>query len=95
MKVEESSSGVRFPVRVQPRASRNELAGGHGDGIKVRITAAPVDGEANEALIAFLAKKMGVAKSALSVVSGETSRDKVIEVTGTSVADVREALGGG
>ena len=95
MKIEESSSGVRFQVRVQPRASRTELAGGHGDAVKVRIAAPPVDGEANEELIAFLAKKLGVAKSAITIVSGESGRDKLLEVTGARVADVREALGGG
>ena len=95
MKIDESSSGVRFQVHVQPRASRTELAGGHGDAVKVRIAAPPVDGVANDELIAFLAKKLGVAKSAISIVSGEGSRDKLIEVTGARVADVREALGGG
>ena len=95
MKIEESSSGVRFTVHAQPRASRTELAGGHGDAVKVRLAAPPVDGEANDELVAFLAKKLGVAKSAISIVSGESGRDKLIEVSGARVADVREALGGG
>ena len=95
MKIEESASGVRFRVRVQPRASRTELAGAHGDAVRVRIAAPPVDGEANAELIAFLAKKLGVAKSAVDIVSGESGRDKLVEVAGARVADVREALGGG
>ena len=95
MKIEESSSGVRFSVRVQPRASKTELAGGHGDAIRIRVAAPPVDGAANEELVKFLAKKLGVAKSSVEIVSGDGGRDKLIEVSGTSVADVREALGGG
>ena len=95
MKIEESSSGVRFRVRVQPRASKTEMAGGHGDAVRVRLAAPPVDGEANDELTGFLAKKLGVAKSAVTIVSGQTGRDKLIEVSGARVADVREALGGG
>lgn len=94
MKVEESASGVRFRVRVQPRASKTELGGGHGDAIRIRVAAPPVDGEANEELVRFLAKKLGVAKAAISIVSGESGRDKLIEVSGARVADVHVALGG-
>ena len=95
MKIDEVASGVRFRVRAQPRASKTELAGGHGDAIRIRVAAPPVEGEANEELVRFLAKKLGVARSSVSIVSGDGGRDKLIEVSGTSVADVREALGGG
>lgn len=95
MKIEESSSGVRFRVRAQPRASKTEVAGPHGDSIRIRLAAPPVDGEANEELVRFLAKLLGVARSAVSIVSGETGRDKLVEVSGARVADVRDALGGG
>jgi uncharacterized protein (TIGR00251 family) len=73
-------SKVTFSVYVQPRASKNEIVGQHGDAIKVRLTAPPVDGAANEALIAFLAKEARVSKSAVRIVSGETSRRKVVEI---------------
>jgi uncharacterized protein (TIGR00251 family) len=95
MKIEETASGVRFTVRAQPRASRTELAGAYGDAIRVRVAAPPVDGVANDELVKFLAKRLGVAKSAVSIVAGETGRDKRIEVSGARVADVRAALGGG
>lgn len=95
MKIEESASGVRFRVRVQPRASETGIAGAHGDAIRVRIAAPPVDGAANEELVRFLAKKLGVPRAAVSIVSGDSGRDKLIEVSGARVADVRDALGGG
>lgn len=63
-------------VYVQPRASRDEICGLHGDSLKVRITAPPVDGKANQYLCKFLAKEFGVAKSKVSLLSGETGRLK-------------------
>ena len=68
-------------VQVQPRASREEFAGLHGDALKVRLTAPPVDGKANAALIAFLARSFGVAKRAVVLVHGETGRSKRVRIT--------------
>lgn len=68
-------------LHIQPRASREELVGPHGDRLKVRITAPPVDGKANEHLIRFLAKSFGVPKSNITLLSGETGRDKRISIT--------------
>jgi len=95
MEIEETSSGVRFRVRAQPRASTTELAGPYDGAIRVRIAAPPADGAANDELIRFLAKKLGVPRAAVSIASGESSRDKLVEISGVRVADVREALGGG
>ena len=67
-------------VRVQARASSDALVGPHGDWYKVRITAPPVDGEANAHLIRFLAKRFGVAKGAVSLVSGATGREKRLAI---------------
>lgn len=67
-------------LHIQPRASRDELAGPHGDRLKVRITAPPVDGKANEHLIRFLARCFGVPKSNITLLSGETGRDKRISI---------------
>ena len=84
---------VRLIVRATPKASRNEIAGRRADGaLLVRVTAAPQDGHANAAVCALMARALGVPKSAVRVVRGETSRDKVIEVDGVDVADL-EALG--
>ena len=80
-------------MRVQPRASRTELAGLHGGVLKVRVAAPPVDDAANRALIEFLAECLGVAKRGVRIVAGETSRTKVLEVDGVTpeqVASLRE-----
>jgi uncharacterized protein (TIGR00251 family) len=91
-KITDAQQGAAFAVRVVPRASKNEIAGQVGDAIKVRLTAPPVEGKANEALIAFLAQELGVRKSQVEIVAGETSRNKVICVLGLSPAEVEERL---
>ena len=91
-KITDAQQGAAFAVRVMPRASKNEIAGRVGDAIKVRLTAPPVEGKANKALIAFLAQELGVRKSQVEIVAGETSRNKVICVLGLSPAEVEERL---
>lgn len=63
-------------LRVQPRAGKDEILGPHGDRLKVRIKAAPVDGQANRHLIRFLAKAFGVPRARVMLLGGETSKDK-------------------
>lgn len=92
--VKSGSTGVRFSVHVQPRASRTELAGVHGTALKVRLHAPPVDGAANDELINLIAKSLGVAKRSVRIVSGQSSRGKTVEVDGISAASV-EALAHG
>ncbi len=65
---------------LQPRASRDEFAGLHGDSLKIRIKAPPVEGKANEYLVKFLAKQFGVAKRNITIISGELSREKRVSV---------------
>ncbi len=67
-------------LHVQPRAARTELAGPHGDRLKLRITAPPVDGKANEAVIAFVSALCGVAKSQISLINGSTGREKSLRI---------------
>jgi uncharacterized protein (TIGR00251 family) len=86
-------TGVRFAVHVQPRASRSEVAGIHGNALKVRLQAPPVDGAANAALVEFLAESVGVPRRAVRVVAGETSRSKVVEVDDLAPAAVERLLG--
>ena len=88
-----STSGARLSLRVQPRASRNEIAGVAAGAVRVRLTAPPVDGAANEALLRFLADRLDVSRSALTLVSGHTARTKVVEVTGVSAEEVARRLG--
>ena len=75
-------------VLVQPRASRNEVAGLVGETLKIRLTAPPVEGEANEACLAFLAKLLDLPPSRLAIIQGERSRTKVIRITGLTQAAV-------
>lgn len=79
-------------IRLQPRAKRSEVVGERAGAIVVRVTAPPVDGKANAALCAFVAKSVGVPTSAVDVVRGQTSRDKIVRVVGASEDAVREAL---
>jgi hypothetical protein len=87
--VEVRGSTVRVSVHVQPRATRSEIVGLHGAALKVRLQAPPVDGAANEALVALLADRLGVARRAVRVVAGASSRAKTVEVEGTTEAAVR------
>ena len=75
-------SAVRFAVRVQPRASRSGVGGAHGEALKVRLTDPPVDGAANAALVDLLADALDVPRRAVRIISGATSRTKVIEIDG-------------
>ncbi len=75
---------MRLSVRVQPRASRNEIAGMHGTALRIRLTAPPVDGAANDALISYLAGILGVARRSIRIVSGQSSRNKTLEIDGVS-----------
>ncbi len=69
-----------FNVHVQPRASRDEITGIHGGRIKIRITAPPVDGKANDHLMRFLAEEFKVSKRQVILISGETGRDKRFKI---------------
>ena len=73
---------VRFPVRVQPRASRSEVGGVRGTALNVRLTATPTNGAANEELIRLLADVLQVTRRSVRIVGGATSRTKIIEVDG-------------
>lgn len=87
-----SKDGVLIRVHVVPRASKTETAGLQGDALKVRLQAPPVDGKANAALCGFIAGELGAPKRSVSVVSGMTSRDKTVFVSGFSAAAVENAF---
>lgn len=82
----------RIEVYVQPRAAKTELAGMHDGRIKIRLAAPPVDGAANAELTAFIAQRLGIAKSKVRVVAGATSRRKVVEVDDASGRALAERL---
>jgi uncharacterized protein len=91
--LEEREGAIRLRIRVQPRASRTEIAGEHGGELKIRVASPPVDGQANEELRRHIAKKLGVARSRVVVLAGSTSRSKVLEITGVDAEAARRALG--
>ena len=90
--VEPTQRGVRIRLHVQPRASRTEAAGLHGQALKVRLAAPPVDGAANDALVRWLADRLGVARSAIEITAGAGSRTKTVEVAGADAVEVRRRL---
>lgn len=78
------SGAVTFAVKVVPRASRNEIVGVEGDALKIRLHAPPVEGQANEALIVFLAETLGVRRAQIEIVTGHLARRKVVRVHGAA-----------
>ena len=91
-KITNVQGGTTFPVHVAPRASKNEIQGRYGDAIKIRLTAPPVEGAANEALIEFLADRLGVPRRQVEILSGTSSRDKLVRVVGLTPAEVEQQL---
>jgi uncharacterized protein (TIGR00251 family) len=80
-------------IRVQPRARRDEVVGERAGAIVIRLAAPPVDGKANAALTAFIAKAAGVPRSRVEIVRGASARDKLVRVTGVAEDALRRALG--
>lgn len=91
----DDAGAVVLELVVQPRASRTRAVGEHGGRLKLQLAAPPVDGEANLALVAFLADALGVRKADVAIVRGETGRRKTVRVAGATAAAAAAALGGG
>ncbi len=85
-----SDGRITLTLHIQPGAKKTEFAGLHGEALKIRLAAPPVDGKANDALLRFVADRLQLPKSAVSLKSGQTSRHKVLEVTGSSPEAVRQ-----
>ena len=88
----ESNDAISFSVRVAPRSSRNVIAGVEGTTLKIKLTAPPVEGAANAALIEFVAAWLGVRKTAVSIVSGSKARNKVMRVDGITAQHLLDRL---
>ena len=84
-------SGVLI-VHVVPRARRSEVVGMHGDAVKIRLAAPPADGAANEELVRFLAERLGVPRSAISIAAGDTSRRKRVIIEGVDTTHAMRLL---
>lgn len=92
IKITAKDGGISFSVRVQPRASRSGIVGELDGALKIRLAAPPVDGEANEELIRFLAKLFDVSRQQVSILSGQTSKNKLIRVDGIVVDKGEQVL---
>ena len=86
------AGGVTLRLHIQPGAKKTEVTGLHGEALKIRLAAPPVDGKANACLIAFLADRLGVAKAAVSLVSGDSSRAKRVRVSGVEPTLVKRVF---
>ncbi|MEP7076991.1 MAG: DUF167 domain-containing protein [Acidobacteriota bacterium] len=89
----EKQGFIQITIRVVPRAARSEIVGEHDGMLKVRIASPPVDGAANAEVVKLLAKKFGVPKGAVAIVSGQTSKTKQIRIAGVTAAAARKLLG--
>jgi uncharacterized protein len=91
--LKKTTGGFLISVHLTPRAKRDAIEGLHGDALKVKIKAPPVDGKANSYLLAFLAEKLGIPKSSVTLERGDTSREKQLHVRGLPEAEIRQRLG--
>jgi uncharacterized protein (TIGR00251 family) len=83
---------VRFEVHAKPRAKKSKVVGERGDAVEIALAAPPVDGAANEELVRFVAKVLGVRQRDIELVRGETSREKLLSVTGLGAAEIETRL---
>jgi uncharacterized protein (TIGR00251 family) len=88
------NKSLALHLYVQPRASRNRVAGMHGNAVKVCVTAPPVENKANEAVIAFIADLLGVPKSSVSIKSGRQGRNKTVLINNLALKEAQATLSG-
>jgi uncharacterized protein (TIGR00251 family) len=92
MKLVDKDGAIRFEVHAKPRAKKSRLVGERGDALEIALAAPPVDGAANEELVRFVARLLGVPRRQVALVRGETSREKLVAVTGLSLAELTALL---
>ena len=88
----ERIEGVEILTHIQPRASKTEIVGLHGEALKIRIAAPPVDGQANAELCRFLARQLGVPQQFVQVISGFSSRQKRVFIKGRTLSEIEAGL---
>jgi hypothetical protein len=91
-KINACENGIRFSAVIQPKASKNEISGVHNNSLKIRLTSPPVDGAANKTCVKFLAKWLGVSPSNVCIVTGLSSKNKIIEINGIDESVFRNKL---
>lgn len=89
---QDHDGSVTFEIRVIPRSSKSEIVGCHDGALKVKLTSPPVEGAANEELIRLLAKKLGVPRSSVEIIAGQTSKTKRVRLTGVTSAEINAVL---
>ncbi len=87
-----TATGVRLTLHVQPRATRTEVVGLHGEALKIRVAAPPVEGAANAEVVRWLAVQLGIPRTRVVLLHGGSSRRKVVQIDGMTVAAVQVAL---
>jgi uncharacterized protein (TIGR00251 family) len=90
--IRESAGAVTFQVKVHPRAKKDALTGVHGDALKLALTAPPVEGRANDAVIEFFADLLRLPRSSITIAAGQTSRNKVVRISGLTADALRQKL---
>lgn len=91
--IKEKNGCLYIRIHLQPRASKNEIIGIHGDSLKVRLTSPPVEGAANSHVIEFFAKRLGVQRSKITILSGEKSRHKTLKIEGLTKSEAASSIG--
>lgn len=90
--IQHTPAGATFSIKIHPRARKNAITGELGDAIKLSLTSPPLEGRANDACIEFFANLLNVPRSSVTIASGQSSRNKVIRVTGLSADEVQKRL---
>ena len=90
--INDTASGATFAVRLHPRAKKNAITGTLGDALKISLTAPPLEGRANQACIEFLADVLKLPRSSITIAAGQTSRNKLIRISGVSAAGLEARL---
>ncbi len=83
---------IILKVYLQPKSSRNEIIGPFRDGIKIKVTAPPVEGKANETFIRFLAKELGISMSSIEILKGHRSREKIVRISSPKLLDFKKKI---
>ena len=92
--ITKTERGFKLTLFIQPKASKNEIIGPHNGALKIKITAPPVDGKANAALVEFLSEILDIPKRQIEILKGQTGRNKSVEIFGLNENELRAKLGG-
>jgi uncharacterized protein (TIGR00251 family) len=92
LNIKPCKNGIQFSAAIQPRSSKNQVCGLHGESLKIRLTSPPVDGEANKMCVKFMAKTLDVSPSQVTIVSGQTGRNKIIRIEDMEIPEFLEKI---